>query len=64
MKLVVADVDGEKEFVMYSLNKSKILKFLQRYDHEGSSISIDDDDDMYFGEAVYEFLKDKNGKSS
>jgi hypothetical protein len=66
----IACVDGETEWSMRATAKIRILKFLDEYDHEGASISLNVEEYLpngtYFsiailyGEDVYHTLREKN----
>lgn len=40
-KLNISCVDGETFYSMGSNSREQLFKFLERYDHEGSSVSLD-----------------------
>lgn len=55
-------VDGETSYSMTSNNPKHILKFLEKYDHEGSSLQLDyenneDNGTLDYDSDIYSYLK-------
>ena len=55
-------VDGVRSYIIISPDRGEVLRFLQKYDHEGSTLIVDVYDankkcvGTYNDEAAYQFL--------
>jgi hypothetical protein len=50
-------VDGERVYVIFTPDVMEALAFLAQHDHEGSSVTVYNDEVAYENEDAYSFLE-------